>query len=44
MVKNLQFEDGRMIPASQYFSAGETSVVELTPDEMKVAGTIKVNM
>uniref|UniRef100_A0A8C9M9A6 10-formyltetrahydrofolate dehydrogenase n=1 Tax=Panthera tigris altaica TaxID=74533 RepID=A0A8C9M9A6_PANTA len=41
MVRNLQFEDGRMIPASQYFSAGETSVLELTAEEMKVAGTIK---
>uniref|UniRef100_A0A8C0K489 10-formyltetrahydrofolate dehydrogenase n=1 Tax=Canis lupus dingo TaxID=286419 RepID=A0A8C0K489_CANLU len=36
MVRNLQFEDGRMIPASQYFSAGETSVVELTAEEVKV--------
>ncbi|XP_030176289.1 mitochondrial 10-formyltetrahydrofolate dehydrogenase isoform X2 [Lynx canadensis] len=42
MVRNLQFEDGRMIPASQYFSAGETSVLELTAEEVKVAGTIKV--
>ncbi|XP_031206179.1 mitochondrial 10-formyltetrahydrofolate dehydrogenase isoform X1 [Mastomys coucha] len=42
MVKNLQFEDGKMIPASQYFSAGETSVVELTAEELKVAETIKV--
>uniref|UniRef100_A0A452UWL8 10-formyltetrahydrofolate dehydrogenase n=1 Tax=Ursus maritimus TaxID=29073 RepID=A0A452UWL8_URSMA len=42
MVRNLQFEDGRMIPASQYFSAGETSVVELTAEEVKVAETIKV--
>ncbi|XP_070264059.1 mitochondrial 10-formyltetrahydrofolate dehydrogenase [Myotis yumanensis] len=42
MVRNLQFEDGKMIPASQYFSAGETSVVELTAEEMKVAETIKV--
>uniref|UniRef100_UPI0029546EDD mitochondrial 10-formyltetrahydrofolate dehydrogenase-like n=1 Tax=Panthera onca TaxID=9690 RepID=UPI0029546EDD len=41
MVRNLQFEDGRMIPASQYFSAGETSVLELTAEEVKVAGTIK---
>ncbi|XP_049740190.1 mitochondrial 10-formyltetrahydrofolate dehydrogenase [Elephas maximus indicus] len=41
MVRNLQFEDGKMIPASQYFSGGETSVVELTPEEMKVAETIK---
>ncbi|XP_054575408.1 mitochondrial 10-formyltetrahydrofolate dehydrogenase isoform X2 [Eptesicus fuscus] len=42
MVRNLQFEDGKMIPASHYFSAGETSVVELTAEEMKVAETIKV--
>nr|KAF6451547.1 aldehyde dehydrogenase 1 family member L2 [Molossus molossus] len=42
MVRNLQFEDGKMIPASQYFSAGETSAVELTAEEVKVAETIKV--
>ncbi|XP_002711492.2 mitochondrial 10-formyltetrahydrofolate dehydrogenase [Oryctolagus cuniculus] len=42
MVRNLQFEDGKMIPASQYFSAGETSVVELTAEEVKVAETIKL--
>ncbi|XP_012628199.2 mitochondrial 10-formyltetrahydrofolate dehydrogenase [Microcebus murinus] len=42
MVRNLQFEDGKMIPASQYFSAGETSVVELTAEEVKVAEIIKV--
>ena len=37
MVRNLQFEDGKMIPASQYFSSGEMSVVELTAEEVKVA-------
>lgn len=42
MVRNLKFEDGKMIPASQYFSAGETSVLELTAEEVKVAETIKV--
>ncbi|XP_062058970.1 mitochondrial 10-formyltetrahydrofolate dehydrogenase [Lepus europaeus] len=42
MVRNLQFEDVKMIPAAQYFSAGETSVVELTAEEVKVAETIKV--
>ncbi|XP_050001720.1 mitochondrial 10-formyltetrahydrofolate dehydrogenase isoform X1 [Alexandromys fortis] len=42
VVKNLQFEDGKMIPASQYFSSGETSAVELTAEEVKVAETIKV--
>ena len=44
MVRNLQFEDGKMIPDSQYFSSGEMSVVELTAEEVKVAETIKVNM
>lgn len=43
MVRSLQFEDGKMIPASQYFARGEASVVELTAEEMKVAETIKVN-
>ncbi|XP_051062181.1 mitochondrial 10-formyltetrahydrofolate dehydrogenase [Phodopus roborovskii] len=42
VVRNLQFEDGKMIPASQYFSSGETSVLELTAEEMKEAETIKV--
>ncbi|XP_023573094.1 mitochondrial 10-formyltetrahydrofolate dehydrogenase [Octodon degus] len=42
VVRNLQFEDGKMIPASQYFSAGEASVVQLTAEELKVADTIKV--
>ncbi|KAM5250453.1 mitochondrial 10-formyltetrahydrofolate dehydrogenase [Hipposideros larvatus] len=42
MVRNLQFEDGKMIPASQYFSTDETSVLELTAEEVKVAETIKV--
>uniref|UniRef100_A0A4W2IBF8 10-formyltetrahydrofolate dehydrogenase n=1 Tax=Bos indicus x Bos taurus TaxID=30522 RepID=A0A4W2IBF8_BOBOX len=42
MVRNLQFEDGKMIPASQYFSSGEMSMVELTAEEVKVAETIKV--
>ncbi|XP_037369623.1 mitochondrial 10-formyltetrahydrofolate dehydrogenase isoform X2 [Talpa occidentalis] len=42
MVRSLQFEDGKMIPASQYFSAGETTVIELTAEEVKVAETIKV--
>ncbi|KAL6093729.1 hypothetical protein STEG23_007316, partial [Scotinomys teguina] len=41
MVRSLQFEDGKMVPASQYFSPGETSTVEPTAEEMKVARTIK---
>ncbi|XP_043820957.1 mitochondrial 10-formyltetrahydrofolate dehydrogenase isoform X2 [Dromiciops gliroides] len=41
VVRNIQFEDGRMIPASKYFSTGETSVIELTDEEKKVAQEIK---
>lgn len=41
LVKNLQFEDGKMIPASKYFSSGESSSVELTDDEKKVAEEIR---
>ncbi|KAJ0023319.1 hypothetical protein NQD34_003218 [Periophthalmus magnuspinnatus] len=37
LVKNLQFDDGKMIPASQYFSAGKTSAVELTEEEKALA-------
>lgn len=43
LVKNLQFEDGKMIPASKYFSSGEESRVELTDDELKVAEEIRVS-
>ncbi|XP_035529121.1 mitochondrial 10-formyltetrahydrofolate dehydrogenase [Morone saxatilis] len=41
LVKNLQFEDGKMIPASKYFSSGESSSVELTDDEKKMAAEIR---
>ncbi|XP_029020099.1 mitochondrial 10-formyltetrahydrofolate dehydrogenase isoform X2 [Betta splendens] len=41
LVKNLQFEDGKMIPASKYFSSGESSSVELTDDEKKMAEEIR---
>ncbi|KAL2102738.1 hypothetical protein ACEWY4_001906 [Coilia grayii] len=40
-VKNLQFEDGKMIPASKYFSSGESSSVELTDEEKKMAEEIR---
>lgn len=42
-MKNLQFEDGKMIPASKYFSAGESSSVELTDDEKKLAEEIRAS-
>lgn len=43
LVKNLQFEDGKMIAASKYFSSGESSSVELTDDEKKMAEEIKAS-
>ncbi|KAM4581726.1 cytosolic 10-formyltetrahydrofolate dehydrogenase [Fundulus diaphanus] len=33
LVKNLQFEDGKMIPAAQYFRSGSSAAVELTEEE-----------
>uniref|UniRef100_A0A8C7FVW7 10-formyltetrahydrofolate dehydrogenase n=1 Tax=Oncorhynchus kisutch TaxID=8019 RepID=A0A8C7FVW7_ONCKI len=41
MVKNLQFEDGKMIPAAKYFYSGDTARVELTDDERKIAEEIR---
>ncbi|XP_035257467.1 mitochondrial 10-formyltetrahydrofolate dehydrogenase [Anguilla anguilla] len=41
LVKNLQFEDGKMIPAAKYFSSGETTSVELTDEEKKMAEDIR---
>lgn len=42
LVRNLQFEDGKMIPASKYFSADETTALELTEEEKKMAEDIRV--
>ncbi|XP_072309496.1 mitochondrial 10-formyltetrahydrofolate dehydrogenase [Eucyclogobius newberryi] len=42
LVKNLQFEDGKMIPASKYFSSGESSSVELTDEEQQTANQIRL--
>lgn len=41
-MKNLQFEDGKMIAASQYFKAGVSSTVELSEDEKLFAGQMRV--
>lgn len=43
LLKNLQFEDGKMIPASKYFSSGESSSVELTDEETKMAEEIRAS-
>ncbi|XP_070803916.1 mitochondrial 10-formyltetrahydrofolate dehydrogenase isoform X2 [Pituophis catenifer annectens] len=41
LVKNLQFEDGKMIPASKYFSTDEVAAIEFTEEEKKMAEDIK---
>ncbi|XP_051874090.1 cytosolic 10-formyltetrahydrofolate dehydrogenase [Pristis pectinata] len=41
LVKNLQFEDGKMIPASKYFSSAESSSLEFTEEEKKVKEEIR---
>ncbi|XP_051544517.1 mitochondrial 10-formyltetrahydrofolate dehydrogenase isoform X2 [Myxocyprinus asiaticus] len=40
-VKNLQFEDGKMISASKYFSSEETTSLDLTDVEKKMAEEIR---
>ncbi|XP_075953149.1 cytosolic 10-formyltetrahydrofolate dehydrogenase [Anarhichas minor] len=37
LVKNLQFEDGKMIAAAQFFSSGSSAAVELTEEEKTFA-------
>uniref|UniRef100_A0A8C9ZAE3 10-formyltetrahydrofolate dehydrogenase n=1 Tax=Sander lucioperca TaxID=283035 RepID=A0A8C9ZAE3_SANLU len=37
LVKNLQFEDGKMIAAAQYFASGSSAAVELTEEEKSFA-------
>ncbi|XP_061639774.1 cytosolic 10-formyltetrahydrofolate dehydrogenase isoform X1 [Phyllopteryx taeniolatus] len=41
LVKNVQFEDGKMISASQYFCTGSSAAVELTEEEKNFAEQIK---
>ncbi|XP_061419040.1 mitochondrial 10-formyltetrahydrofolate dehydrogenase-like [Lethenteron reissneri] len=41
LVRNLQFEDGKMIPASKYFSSGDEGSVELTDDEKAFAEEVR---
>lgn len=42
LVRNLQFEDGKMIPAAQYFSSGSSAAVELTEEERSFAEQMRV--
>uniref|UniRef100_A0A8D3BV98 10-formyltetrahydrofolate dehydrogenase n=1 Tax=Scophthalmus maximus TaxID=52904 RepID=A0A8D3BV98_SCOMX len=41
LVRSLQFEDGKMIHASKYFSSGDSASVELTDDEKKMEEEIR---
>ncbi|KAM8973914.1 mitochondrial 10-formyltetrahydrofolate dehydrogenase isoform 2-T2 [Pelodytes ibericus] len=41
MVRNLQFEDGKMIPASKYFATGDAAAVELTEEEKAMESAIR---
>uniref|UniRef100_A0A6Q2YFV4 10-formyltetrahydrofolate dehydrogenase n=1 Tax=Esox lucius TaxID=8010 RepID=A0A6Q2YFV4_ESOLU len=43
LVKNLQFEDGKMIAAAQYFSRGTGTSVELTENEKAFADQMRVS-
>lgn len=42
LVKNLQFEDGKMIPAAQYFRSGSSATLELTEEEKSFAEQMRV--
>ncbi|XP_006631068.2 cytosolic 10-formyltetrahydrofolate dehydrogenase [Lepisosteus oculatus] len=41
LVKNLQFDDGKMIAASQYFHSGDSASVELTDQEKRFAEELR---
>ncbi|KAJ8400652.1 hypothetical protein AAFF_G00394210 [Aldrovandia affinis] len=42
LVKNLQFEGGKMISAAQYFQSGDSAAVELTEEEKAFAEDMRV--
>ncbi|XP_048642931.1 cytosolic 10-formyltetrahydrofolate dehydrogenase [Marmota marmota marmota] len=41
LVKNIQFEDGKMIPASQFFKGAASSALELTEAELVTAEAVR---
>ncbi|XP_075406906.1 cytosolic 10-formyltetrahydrofolate dehydrogenase isoform X2 [Tenrec ecaudatus] len=41
LVKNIQFEDGKMIPASRFFQGAAGEALELTKEELLVAEALK---
>ncbi|KAM4721426.1 cytosolic 10-formyltetrahydrofolate dehydrogenase [Rhinophrynus dorsalis] len=40
-VKNIKFEDGKMIPASQYFKTSDSTAVQLSDEERAIAEEIR---
>ncbi|XP_069499494.1 cytosolic 10-formyltetrahydrofolate dehydrogenase isoform X2 [Ambystoma mexicanum] len=41
VVKNIQFEDGKMIPASHYFKSSDSTTLQLSDEEKKISGEIR---
>ncbi|XP_032198179.1 cytosolic 10-formyltetrahydrofolate dehydrogenase isoform X2 [Mustela erminea] len=41
LVKNIQLEDGKMIPASHFFSGADSSALELTEEELVIAEAVR---
>lgn len=42
LVKNIQLEDGKMMPASQFFKGSDSSDLELTEAELAMAEAVRV--
>ncbi|XP_040214929.1 cytosolic 10-formyltetrahydrofolate dehydrogenase [Rana temporaria] len=40
-VKNIKFEDGKMIPASQYFKSSDSTALQLSEEEKTIANEIR---
>ncbi|XP_059017950.1 cytosolic 10-formyltetrahydrofolate dehydrogenase isoform X3 [Mustela lutreola] len=41
LVKNIQLEDGKMIPASHFFNRADSSALELTEEELVIAEAVR---
>nr|XP_033782375.1 cytosolic 10-formyltetrahydrofolate dehydrogenase isoform X3 [Geotrypetes seraphini] len=41
LVKNIQFEDGRMIPAAQFFKSADSDTLQLSDDERNISEEIR---
>lgn len=42
LVKNIQLEDGKMVPAAHFFGRAESSALELTEEELGTAEAVRV--